>query len=202
MECPGHLGRISLNSRFRIIPASFSFHKKNVVNSSDIERRSNKKQKRITYSEYEFLLAIKNLIIDENMQKIVVSFQFNCSLQAFPSNTLVGIYNMRRHNDFVDSDIIKKIYIPDVVFEISFTLLLPLSLNLSFENTILVQKEFYSVLLMAIIKLDCLTPYKVNSKSINKMLTNKITYGNLDAITFNYSKYTNRSIKLNYDNYL
>jgi len=34
------------------------------------------------------------------------------------------------------------------------------------------------------------------------MLTNKITYGNLDAITFNYSKYTNRSIKLNYDNYL
>jgi len=51
--------------------------------------------------------------------------------------------------------------IPDVVFEISFTLLLPLSLNLSFENTILVQKEFYSVLLMAIIKLDCLTPYVI-----------------------------------------
>ncbi|KAG4088064.1 hypothetical protein H8356DRAFT_1346664 [Neocallimastix lanati (nom. inval.)] len=216
MECPGHLGRISLNSRFRIIPASFSFHKKNVVNSSDIERRSNKKQKRITYSEYEFLLAIKNLIIDENMQKrvfksmclakqqnlcfrsfviiqVVVSFQFNRSLQAFPSNTLVGIYNMRRHNDF-DFDLQKGEFslneyffiiheslvdIPDVVFEISFTLLLPLSLNLSFENTILVQKEFYSVLLMAIIKLDCLTPYVIMAFEIIKKLKNKDISGSL-----------------------
>jgi len=85
----------------RIIPASFSLHKKSVANNSEIKIRSKKKNDKKTYSEYGFSFGNQKLMIDE-MYELICSSDFtdDPSIQkkmekAFIKNIPVLPINMR-----------------------------------------------------------------------------------------------------------